>query len=224
MDKNNLVDEIGNIDVGAIMQGIVKGTGVTLRDIVDTASNISDYKYNNNVNINAIDCVNAKSAGVSAMNNCMSLTSVNMPSVTSVGVGAMLNCMSLTSVNMPSVKSAGVSAMQNCVSLTSVNMPALTRVGSNAGLNCILLKGVDMPGVTSIGGSAMYNCLSLKSVRLGANQVATLANANAFANTPIAKATGYIYVPDDLVDSYKTATNWSVYADQIRPMSECEVE
>ena len=30
----------------------------------------------------------------------------------------------------------------------------------------------------------------------------------------------YIYVPDDLVENYKTATNWSVYASQIKPLSE----
>lgn len=198
VDKNKIVDEIGNIDVGAIMQGIVKGTGVTLRDVVDTASNISDNKYTNNLRINSIDCVNATSVGSYAMANCMPLKSVNMPVATNVGVSMLRNCVSLTSVNMPSAKSIGSSAMANCLSLRSVNMPVAER----------------------IDGNAMYNCILLKSVRLGANQVATLANANAFANTPIAKATGYIYVPDDLVDSYKTATNWSVYADQIKPMSE----
>ena len=30
----------------------------------------------------------------------------------------------------------------------------------------------------------------------------------------------YFYVPDNLVDSYKAATNWSTYASQIRPISE----
>lgn len=30
----------------------------------------------------------------------------------------------------------------------------------------------------------------------------------------------YFYVPDELVDSYKAATNWSTYADQIRPISD----
>ena len=30
----------------------------------------------------------------------------------------------------------------------------------------------------------------------------------------------YFYVPDNLVDSYKAATNWSTYANQIRPISE----
>ncbi len=31
---------------------------------------------------------------------------------------------------------------------------------------------------------------------------------------------GYIYVPDELVDAYKTATNWSVFANAIKGLSE----
>ncbi len=50
--------------------------------------------------------------------------------------------------------------------------------------------------------------------------VPTLSNSNAFANTPIAQGTGYIYVPDNLVASFKTATNWSTYASQIKGVSE----
>ena len=30
----------------------------------------------------------------------------------------------------------------------------------------------------------------------------------------------YFYVPDDLVDDYKAATNWNAYANQIKPLSE----
>ena len=220
VDKNNLVDEISNIDVGAIVQGIIKDCGITLKDVVDTASSVSDNRYSNNISINAIDYVNATSVGNNAMTNCISLKSVNMPVITSVGGYAMANCILLTSVNMPSATSVGSRTMQNCISLKSVNMPVITSVGGYAMQNCILLTSVNLPVVMSIGTYAMQNCISLKSVRLGANQVCTLANTNAFTNTPIANGTGYIFVPDDLVDSYKTATNWSVYADQIKPMSE----
>ena len=45
-----------------------------------------------------------------------------------------------------------------------------------------------------------------------------------FYNTAIENGTGYIYVPDSLVDSYKTATNWSTYASQIKPISELPQE
>lgn len=38
--------------------------------------------------------------------------------------------------------------------------------------------------------------------------------------TPMKSGTGYIYVPAALVDSYKAATNWSTYADQIRAIED----
>lgn len=41
-------------------------------------------------------------------------------------------------------------------------------------------------------------------------------NANAFGLPSSCK----IYVPDDSIDAYKTATNWSTWASRIRPLSE----
>jgi hypothetical protein len=51
------------------------------------------------------------------------------------------------------------------------------------------------------------------------SKICTLSNSNAFKNTAIANKVGYIYVPDELIEQYKTATNWSVYASQIKPLS-----
>ena len=40
-------------------------------------------------------------------------------------------------------------------------------------------------------------------------------------STSLVKATiGEIYVPDDSVEAYKTATNWSAYANKILPLSQ----
>ena len=69
--------------------------------------------------------------------------------------------------------------------------------------------------MSTVGASAFYGCTALASLTLRNTEVVTLAGATAFTNTPIASGTGYIYVPSDLVDSYKAATNWSTYADQI---------
>lgn len=56
----------------------------------------------------------------------------------------------------------------------------------------------------------------------GNTSVPSLAYANEFTRTLIGTGTGYIYVPDDLVDSFKSATNWSAYASQIKGISELE--
>ena len=51
---------------------------------------------------------------------------------------------------------------------------------------------------------------------LRSNTVVTLGSEDAFYFTPIEDGTGYIYVPSNLVDSYKSANGWSTYANQIR--------
>ena len=66
-----------------------------------------------------------------------------------------------------------------------------------------------------------YGCSSLTTVVIrNTTKVALLNMGNAFSGTKIASGTGYIYVPDELVDSYKVATNWVTYANQIKPLSE----
>ena len=41
-----------------------------------------------------------------------------------------------------------------------------------------------------------------------------------FNNTLIASGTGYIYVPAEYIEEYKTATNWSVYASRFRAIED----
>ena len=104
--------------------------------------------------------------------------------------------------------------------LTTVALPAATSLGTYAFQNCSSLTSVDLPVVTSISSYAFNGCSALTSLTLSKNQVATLSSTNAFTGTPIASGTGYIYVPDNLVDQYKTATIWATYANQILPISQ----
>ena len=66
-------------------------------------------------------------------------------------------------------------------------------------------------GTTKIGYGAFYNCSRLTSVTIKATTPPTLTSGafNDTNNCPI-------YVPAESVDAYKTATNWSAYADRIQ--------
>lgn len=75
-------------------------------------------------------------------------------------------------------------------------------------------------GISEIGSASFRECGSLSSLVVYSESVPILSNSNAFMLTPIADGTGYIYVLDNLVDSYKSATNWSTYAEQIKSISE----
>ena len=223
VDKNDLIEAIEGIDVRAIVQATVKKNAV-FKNITNSADSIANNLYNNNVLIESLDFPNALTIGSYAMYNCISLSDINLPSAVTISDNAMHSCISLSRINLPNVTSIGRSVFLNCVSLISLNLTSAVIIDAGSLTSCISLQSLELPMATSIGSNAMQNCISLTTLKLGASEVATLSNANTLSNTPIAKGTGYIYVPDSLVDSYKTATNWSAYADQIRPMSECEVE
>ena len=50
--------------------------------------------------------------------------------------------------------------------------------------------------------------------------VPTMDNATDLSSTAISGSSGVIYVPDNLVDSWKSATNWSNFANKIKGLSE----
>lgn len=104
--------------------------------------------------------------------------------------------------------------------ITEYKENRVTSIGQAALSYCQSLTTVDLPNVTSIGTTAFVGCSALTTVILRSETVCTAVNANILNNTPIKSGTGYVYVPDDLVDSYKAATNWSTYANQIKPISE----
>lgn len=72
--------------------------------------------------------------------------------------------------------------------------------------------------VTSIDALAFWNWGLVPYIEMKGTTPPTLASANAFGNQNNAP----IYVPDDSVDDYKTATNWVDLANRIFPISSKE--
>ena len=127
----------------------------------------------------------------------------------------------LTSVSLPVATSISTYAFRNCSALTTADFPVATSISTYAFYGCTSLTTADFPVATSIGSNTFYGCTSLTSLTLSnTTTIATLSSTSAFQNTPIANGTGHIYVPDHLVDGYKTATNWNTYANQILPISQ----
>ncbi len=141
----------------------------------------------------------------------------------SVGAYAFCFCSDLTDVTMNKVETIGVSAFNNCRKLSKANFPLVTSITSSAFVSCSSLKRIEFPLVTSLGATVFQQCSSLNTLIIRTpNDVCSLAATSSFNGTPIASGNGYIYVPDNLVDQYKAATNWTVYANQIKPLSELQ--
>ena len=142
--------------------------------------------------------------------------------VTKIGASAFAYCDRLTSVNFPNVTRIGALAFTYCEQLTIINFPSLIGMDHDAFTHSGLER-VELPNVTGVSNNAFAHCTILTTLILSNSKVAN-GGLDMFTDTPIANGTGYIYVPDDLVDAYKAARNWSTYAAQIKPISELPTE
>lgn len=198
-------------------------------DIVINSSKISSnaFRYSG---ITSVSCPNLISVDDYAFANCTKLESVSMPEATSLKYGDAMNgvfngCSKLKNVYMPKFTAYNSNDIKevfsSCVSLEEISLPSLAYVGWRMFRYCSKLKRVDLGKATYIHQGFVQDCPECDTVIIRTNRLSTLAHASeCFSGTKIAKGTGYIYVPSALVDSYKSATNWSNYADQIRAIED----
>ena len=126
-------------------------------------------------------------------------------------------------LSLPNLTQIGDYAFYYCRFMTELHAPLVQKIGDYAFNACSSLKRFDLPVVTSLSTRSLsYTNLNILIMRI--EQLVILGNSNALTSTPIASGTGYIYVPKSLVDSYKTATNWSVYADQFRTLEDYTID
>lgn len=140
--------------------------------------------------------------------------------VTNVRQFACYGFTGLKTVNLPNATKLDNQAFRACTNLITINAPKVKSLGSYCFYTCGNLSVVDFPVLTAIPVQCFAISPKLNTVILRSETTVTLNNVNAFERTPIASGTGYIYVPDNLVEQYKVATNWSTYASQIKPLSE----
>lgn len=143
------------------------------------------------------------------------IRSIRLSNVTSIGNSAFYGCEKLTDASFPNVTSINVYAFKYCGRLTNTSFPNVTSIGSDAFGSCHGFTDISFPKVTSINTHAFSGCYGLVTIYVGTetSTVCTLLGTNAFSYTP---SLTNIYVPASLVDSYKSATNWSEYADKIK--------
>ena len=119
-------------------------------------------------------------------------------------------------VTLPQMNTDNVNTLyrtfQNCYKLEKIDITSVDKLSSTDQMaaNCYSLKKIiirSMTKIPSLNTSAFTNCYHLTGT------VDSTYNPNGDKDC-------YIYVPDNMVDSLKAATNWSTYADQIKPLSE----
>lgn len=198
------------------------------------------YAFQYCASLPSVDMPSVTSIGNSAFGACAALTSVPMPNVTSINYSAFESCKSLTSVDMPNVTTISSQAFYYCSALTAASMPNVTSIGEYAFGYCSELPSVDMPKVTSIGDAAFYKCTALTSLTISSTctsigkyalECGSSTNKCTFtfegttpptiyAGTFYASNINKIIVPVGCGETYKTATNWTTFADYIEEATE----
>lgn len=144
------------------------------------------------------------------------------PTVETIGDAALTNSIidkSITEFQDELVTDIREHAFYNCTTLKKAVFGSVSDVADRAFDGCTALATADFHTSTPIGDYAFNNCPALTALIL---RGATVCHAvsGTFQNSGIASGNGYIYVPAALVDSYKTATNWSTYASQFRAIED----
>jgi len=161
-------------------------------------------------------------SGTGCFNSCSALVDITLPStLLSYNDQFFTSCVNLKSITLPSGTSTfGTSVFNNCVSLSTIDMQSITAIGTSDFYGTYM-KSITIPAtVSSIAATAFQEpagySVTLEYVILRTGTAITLSATSAFSGiNPLCK----IYVPDDLVATYKAATNWSTYTNYIFAIS-----
>ena len=149
-----------------------------------------------------------------------SLESINLPNALTIGKFAFQYAENLLSIILPKAREIRNNAFYECGKITSISLPSATEIGNSAYRNCKNLTIVDLGAASEISNNAFQGCSVLKTFIIRSENVCSLASTTVFYNGPLYSGEGYFYVPKMLVDTYKSATNWTKYADQFRAIED----
>lgn len=123
----------------------------------------------------------------------------------------------LSEEDLKGIKVIGHCAFNGCESLVRITMPnSVTTIRVAAFTGCIGLTSITIPGsVTNIMSSVFQRCYRVSLFKLLPTTPPTLGSSVFEPDLYF-----QIIVPKGTLDAYKSATNWSAYADKIVEASE----
>ena len=171
--------------------------------------------------LTAIDFPNVTQINRNAFESCTLLQTINLPKVTEFDRDVFVNS-GIQQADFPLVTTIGNACFNMAKNLASANLPLVTALPADAFRNSSI-QTADFSAVTNINRTAFTDCRSLETLIIRTPSVCVISDISvALRGSKIAAGTGYIYVPDNLVESYKAATNWVALANQIKPISALE--
>lgn len=224
--------DTGDTSDGKLFVRYANNTTKTLECGIENNVSFEDYKpYYNLVKENVIEQGNNANITYAKVGDC----------VTVIRHSVFSGCTSLEKIDLPfeslnnntqySASSIDVAAFSNTAiasvglqgdDSTSVQLPsAYTQVASALFSGCTSLTTVELgENVNTIQMHTFKGCTNLESITLHRNIVTAIYDSSleADALNDVGNNTFVIYVPSELVNSYKSANGWRNYADRIFPI------
>ena len=208
---------------------VYNGTNATLRDAEFEVTHITSFEGNG---------ITKAENGSKAFRYCPNLVSLRLPDLNVGSATSKLGQLcegsgNLETVYMPNIGSTwSTSAFRLCRSLKNINIDSCVTLPQNTFQSCTALQEIVLPNCTKIMNLAFDSCYALENLVLKSGTLCALNHINGLQNTPLrgynGTFSGHVYVPQSLIESYKTASNWSTlyanYPDIFLPIEGSEYE
>lgn len=207
-----------------------------VRKITNLGSITTVSGFDNNANLTSVVLPETiTTINYNAFNNCTSLTTINLPeSITTIGSNSFSNCTSLVidGLYLPNLQTfSGTNTFYNVSRISRItSLGQITNLPTNTFLK-VYCDSIILPNtLLTLGQSSLPLCPTIVLPASVTDIGQCLRDNNVIVNF-ICKATvppvcsnfaglQAIYVPDDSVEAYKTATNWSSKASIIYSISD----
>ena len=203
------------------------------------ATSLGGYAFDGCVALQSATAPKVVTAGSYVFQNCSSLESISMQKKKKIGSRMFSGCSSLSSVSFDAMTLIESYAFQGCKDLTNIDLSGVSSIGtyafSSTGIGTLVIPDatiigtyicqgtrtgtVDQHKKVDLAGNRFNSATSLCHLILRSDTMCTLFSS-ALNGTAIAGGIGWIYVPTDLIATYKADSTWSTYANQIVDISE----
>lgn len=180
----------------------------------DDITSLRDFAFYGDRYLRNVILQNVTQIGENAFANCKALSTISADKLYNAGAKAF-NASGLTQAVFPRLEVFRSQAFAWCASLVKVKCDKAKTILDDAFNGCSKLETIDMLGGGSISSPARNPLTYFESLVIRSTEKITSTDSLGWI-----PSTASIYVPDALVEQYKTATNWSQKASQIKPLSE----
>lgn len=210
---------INTVDVKGDNAVFAKILDRTIEEYADDAiTQLREYAFYFCSNLHTVDMPNLVKCGSSCFQQCQSLVNVKLDKWTNSddSKSCFNACTSLEKISLPLIEKLGTGTFQGCYGLKQCHLPKVTHVGMYAFNQCKSLLTLYLPSVEYFETYPLSYCTKLCALILPKSGSVPSLSGGLYLGDTLIGSTGYIFVPESLLESYRSATNWSTYASRFK--------